>query len=83
MHIDKVKTIFLDEDYMGRTVLHIIVKNGNEQLMTDTKVIALLDELWAGEVSYKCDGKMQNWSMLTFIAGAPLKNLPGQEVDIL
>ena len=44
--------------------------------------IALLDELWGGTASYNCDGKMQNWSMLSFILGAPLKNLPGQEMKM-
>ena len=77
MDQEKIRPVFLDEDYGDRTVLHIIVENGFECLMSDPKVIALLDELWGGTQSYNCDGKMQNWSMLTFIAGAPLKNLPG------
>ena len=46
--------------------------------MEDEQVTALLDELWVGSLTYDCDGKIQNFSMLTYIANATIKNLPGQ-----
>jgi hypothetical protein len=50
--------------------------------MEDENVTALLDELWVGSLTYECDGKLQNFSMLSFIANATIKNLPGQNIDI-
>jgi hypothetical protein len=50
--------VFLDEDFKDRTVLNIIVTNGYSELMSDPKVIALLDKLWGGALSYSCDGKL-------------------------
>jgi hypothetical protein len=45
-------------------------------------VISLLDELWVGSLTYSANGKMQNFSMLSFIAAATIKNLPGQAIKI-
>lgn len=48
--------------------------------MTDSKIGQLLDELWVGKLSYECDGRIDCYSMLTFIARAPIKKLPGQKI---
>lgn len=44
-----VRTIFMDQDFKNRTVLNLITYNGYEQLMRDSKVTVLLDNLWQGE----------------------------------
>jgi len=80
MKQSSIKAIFMDEDFKDRAVLNIIVVNGYAELMSDPKVIQLLDELWGGTLTYACDGKLQNFSMLSFVAGAPLKKLPGQSL---
>jgi hypothetical protein len=58
MNPASVKTIFMDEDFKDRSILNIIVTNGYSELMSDPKVIALLDELWGGSLTYECDGKL-------------------------
>lgn len=58
MDASSIETVFLDEDFKDRSVLNIIVTNGYSELMSDPKVIALLDKLWGGALSYSCDGKL-------------------------
>ena len=48
--------------------------------MADAKIGALLDELWVGKLSYECDGRKDCYSMLTYLAKAPVKKLPGQTI---
>ena len=67
----------MDQDFKKRTVLHLITYNGYEQLMRDPKVTVLLDNLWAGESANKCDGRVQDFSLLTYMAQTPLKKLEG------
>ena len=50
-------------------------------MMADAKIGALLDELWVGKLSYECDGRKDCYSMLTYLAKAPIKKLPGQTIQ--
>jgi len=50
--------------------------------MRDVKVSALLDELWVGKNSYECDGRITDYSLLTFLVSAPIKKLPGKELEL-
>ena len=52
-----IKLIFTDTDFKNRTVLNLITYNGYAELMKSDKVAALLDELWVGQQSSKCNGK--------------------------
>jgi hypothetical protein len=76
-----VRPMFMDIDFKNRTVLNLICYNGYAPLMADDKIAALLDELWVGKLTYECDGKTEDFSMLSFLARAPLKKLPGQEIQ--
>jgi hypothetical protein len=71
-----VRDIFMDEDFKNRTVLNIIVNNGYHHLCSDSKVAKLIDELWVGVLTYGCDGKINNFSKLSYMSDSPLKNLP-------
>jgi hypothetical protein len=76
-----IETIFMDADFLDRTVLKLITDFGYEPLLKDVKVSALLDELWVGKNSYECDGRVTDFSMLTFLASAPIKKLPGKKIE--
>lgn len=78
MNTKCVRPMFMDTDFKNRTVLHLITYEGYARLMSNDKIAALLDELWVGESTYACDGRISDFSMLTFLAGAPIKKLPGQ-----
>ena len=71
----------MDQDFQNRTVLHLITYNGYEQLMRDSKVTVLLDNLWQGESANQCDGRVSDFSKLTYMATTPLRKLPGQKIS--
>lgn len=48
--------------------------------MQNPKVNILLEEIWVGKNSYECDGRTTDFSMLTFLARAPIKKLPGKNI---
>ena len=78
MEKDSIRKIYMDLDFKNQTVLHLITYNGFEPLMRDSKVTMLLDKLWQGDLSYKCDGRLSDFSKLTHMASAPIKKLPGR-----
>ena len=41
-----IEELFMDKDFRDRTVLHLIAYNNFSQLMSDSKVTVLLDNLW-------------------------------------
>ena len=47
----------------------------------DAKCNALLDELWVGKSSYECDGRLTDFSMLSYLWSAPIKKLHGQTIE--
>lgn len=80
-NMKKVRTIFMDQDFKNRTVLNLITYNGYEPLMRDSKVNVLLDNLWQGESANKCDGRVSDFSKLTYMAITPLMKLKGQKIS--
>jgi len=62
MREDNMKPIFMDKDFLDRTVLNLITYNSYSKLMVDDKVAALLEELWVGTLSYECDGRVNEFS---------------------
>lgn len=67
----------MEIDFLDRTVLKIITDEGYSQLLSAPKCSALLSELWVGKSSYACDGRSTDFSMLSYLYGAPIKKLPG------
>jgi hypothetical protein len=74
---DFIHHIFMDSDFLDRTVLKLITDYEYEPLLRDNKVSALLDSLWIGKASYDCDGRITDYSKLNFLASSPIKMLPG------
>lgn len=81
MEKEATKIIFMDEDFKGRTVLHLICHNTFAVLMSDAKVTALLDNLWQGELTNQCDGRVEDYSKLTHMATSSIICLPGQKIS--
>ena len=78
--------IFIDKDFQDRTVLHLITFHAYPQLMADPKVGLLLEKMWQGGLTIKCDGRASHYSKLTVMSTAALKKLPGDKIymsDIL
>lgn len=79
---ESIRPVFMDKDFMNRTVLHIITYNGYAPLMSGhSKVTVLLDQLWQGKLTYLCDGRLSDYSMLQFMVTDPIRKLPGQKIE--
>ena len=78
-----IEELFMDQDFKDRTVLHLISYNNFSELMSDPKVTVLLDNLWQGKLAAKCDGRVSDYSMLTFMANDPVRKLVGQNISFL
>ena len=72
---EQVKACYLDVDFFDRTSFKHICDYSYEPLMRDSKVTALLQELWDGE-SVACNGAMTDYSLLAYLSTAPVRSLP-------
>ena len=82
MNPEHIPAIFMDTDYLDRTVLRLITQGDFDPLLKNEKVFAFIDELWVGKLTNQCDGKYTDFSLLTFMASAPIKKLPGQTLEL-
>ena len=83
MDDEVIPKVFLDIDFKDRMVFKIITSNGYVPLMQNEKVSILLEEVWVGKNTYECDGKIIDFSLLTFLLSAPIKKLPGKAITPL
>ena len=67
----------MDQDFNDRTVLHLITTNSFVDLLSDSKLTVLLDNLWEGVLTNYCEGRATDYSKLTEMASAPVRKLPG------
>lgn len=70
--------LFMDIDFKDRTVLNLVTYQGYAPLLANERINDLLEKLWVGKATYKCDGKIEDFSKLSFMVRAPIKRLPGQ-----
>ena len=75
-----VERIFLQTDFLNRSLLKLTTYYGFSPLIRDVKVKALLDELWIGKSSNECDGKQSDFSMLDFMHSMCLRKLPNKKI---
>jgi hypothetical protein len=76
-----VSKVFLDVDFLDRTVLKIITNNGFAPLMQNPNVNILLEELWVGKNTYECDGTITDFSLITYLFSSRIKKLPGKYIS--
>ena len=70
---DYYETLIMDTDFSGRTVLSIICYSKLQPLMheDDPKAENLINNIWKGRESRKCDGSIYGFSNLRHIIGSP------------
>ena len=73
----QMQEIYFDTDFRGRTLAKIITQNGFDKLFDSYKIDLLFDGIWMGKEMYSCDGTINDFSYLTFLASNPLTKLPG------
>ena len=62
--------------------MHLITYNGFVKLLSDPKLTVFLDNLWMGELTTQCDGRISDYSKLQTMATTPVRKLPGQKIEI-
>ena len=83
MKDDVVHRMFMDIDFKDRTVLKLITHYGHHELVANPKIDVLLEELWVGKNTYECDGKLLDYSQLTYLLTQPIKKLPGKKISVM
>lgn len=81
MDKEVINVLYMDVDFLDRTTLKHVSDNQYETLILDFKVDALLDQLWSGK-SNECNGYQADYSLLTYLASAPIRKLPGQIIEV-
>lgn len=79
---DVVKKFLLDIDFRNRTLMKTISLHNFEILLKNYKVNILLEECWEGIHSRECDGSLRDFSLLTYLATAPVRKLPGKFIRV-
>lgn len=76
---DKIARVFLDLDFLDRTVLKVATMNEFAPLCASDKVSVLLDEIWHGrKTAAECDGHEANFSALTHLAENRIQRVRGK-----
>lgn len=65
---EKIERVFLDSDFRDRTVLKIATMNEFGTLCESHKVSILLEEIWQGKKTYECDGDLDDFSIINYLA---------------
>jgi len=68
-----IERIFMDTDFKDRTVFKLITDSELEPLLNNSMPKSLIDDLWMGKESQVCDGKVTDYSMLSFMASSGVK----------
>jgi hypothetical protein len=79
---DIVEKIFLDKDFLNRTVLKIIIDNNNYKILSNHKIDELLNDIWHGKEFYKCNGSLADFSQLSYLNSNPLRVLPHKKIKL-
>lgn len=67
MRFDHVEEIFMERDFLDRTVLNIITDNNIKPFIVLNKLRFLLDKIWDGKESDLIDGKTSHFSQTKYL----------------
>ncbi len=73
MQFDKVEEIFMEKDYVERSVLTIITDNNIMSFIVISKLKFLLDKVWDGKDSALIDGKLSHFSRTKYLLNHEIK----------
>ena len=82
MRFDHVEDIFMERDFLDRTVLNIITDNSLKPFIVIGKLRFLLDKIWDGKESDMIDGKISHFSKTKYLLYHEIKRLKGVTVSI-
>ena len=82
MQFDHVEEIFMERDFLDRTVLNIITHNNIMPFIVISKLNFLIDKIWDGKESDLIDGKISHFSKTKYLLNHEIKRLRGVKVSI-
>ncbi len=82
MRFDHVEDVFMERDFLDRTVLNIITDNKIKSFIVIKKLSFLLDKIWDGKESDLIDGKTSHFSKTKYLLHHEIKRLRGVQVTI-
>ena len=77
MQFDQVEEIFMDRDFLDRTVLNIITDNRIMPFIVVGKLHFLINKIWEGKESDLIDGKLEHFSKTKYLLNHEIKRLKG------
>jgi hypothetical protein len=77
-----VERIFMDLDFKNRTLFNIVSTYSLRSFMMSDKVNGLLDSIWEGVHTSECDGSLDDFSMLTYLAASNVIGIPGRKLSV-
>lgn len=81
MQFDHVEEIFMDRDFLDRTVLNVITENKIMPFIVINKLHFLINKIWDGKESDLIDGKTQHFSRTNYLLNHEIKRLRGVKVS--
>lgn len=82
MQFDHVEEIFMDRDFLDRTVLNIITENKIMPFIVINKLHFLINKIWDGKESDLIDGKIQHFSLTKYLLNHEIKRLKGVRISM-
>lgn len=82
MRFDHVEDIFMEKDFLDRTVLNVITDNSLKPFIVIGKLRFLLDKIWDGKESDMIDGKISHFSKTKYLLYHEIKRLKGVKTEI-
>lgn len=79
---DLVERIFMDLDFRNRTLFNVVSTYSLQTFIMSSKVNALLDSIWEGVHTNECDGSLDDFSMLTYLAASDVVEIPGRKLSV-
>jgi len=77
MQFDHVEEIFMERDFLDRTVLNIVTENQIMPFIVINKLHFLIDKIWDGKESDLIDGKTSHFSKTQYLLNHEIKRLRG------
>jgi hypothetical protein len=74
-----IENVFLERDFKNRTLIKIVTTYSLKSFIKSGKVQVLLDSIWEGLHASDCDGHLDDFSLLTFLAKGTMKHIPGKK----
>lgn len=76
MPFDQVEDIFMERDFLDRTVLSMITENDIKLFIVKAKVGFLIEKIWGGKDSALIDGKLAHFSRTAYLMHHHVRHLP-------